>query len=139
MARWALLNPVTATKVSTAVADALAPPGTTTSSIAPSLSAVSSEVKGAFELARAGGKHSGLLKVMMNAELKSIEKSIASFEKNVVEHADKLSNPAKYVEKRSSLSTQEQRGLLQKWQKDLQRTQELGDVMRGLYEQRKSQ
>jgi hypothetical protein len=136
---WAMRNPLAATATTTAIADAFAPPGVSVSPAGFPAKIIAAEARGAFQIAKEGGKHSGLLRTMMGAELKSLEKAVRSYEKVILEHTDKIANPGKYVEKWGSLSAVEQAGLIQKWQKDLARNTELKEVMRGLYEERKNQ
>lgn len=87
---------------------------------------------GAYELALAGGKHAGTLRNYVGRSLPEIEKAIASYEGQVARHAEKLANPSAYAEDWALRSAEGQSGLLTKWQNDLQRNQELADVLTGL-------
>ncbi len=88
--------------------------------------------RGAFEIAKEGGKHSGLLKNYASRNTKEVRNAVKGYQKQVGLHKDKLANPAKYAKNWKSISAEQQQGLLQKWQADLQRNQELADVMKGL-------
>ena len=88
--------------------------------------------RGAFQVAKEGGRHSGLLKEYAGRNTREIQKAVRGFERQVAAHKQKIANPAKFAEKWKSMSAKEQQGLLRKWQKDLQRNQELADVMKGL-------
>jgi hypothetical protein len=93
----------------------------------------------AYDIAKTGGRHSGYLKTMANADLKSIRSAIRSYEKNVVEHVDKLSNPSKHIKNWDKLSDRQKAGYIKHWQDDLKRNQELRDLMKGLYNERTGQ
>ncbi len=52
----------------------------------------------AFREAFAGGKHAGLLQNMARRSLPEIQKAARGYEKQMLEHQDKLANPAKWAE-----------------------------------------
>ena len=88
--------------------------------------------KAAYKIAKAGGKHAGLLKNYSAREVSEIRKALTSYERRVSKHRAKIANPAEAVEDWATLFAQEQAGLLGKWEKDAFRNQELAGVMRGL-------
>ncbi len=91
----------------------------------------------AYEIAKAGGKNSGLLKNYLNRPVQEIEDAVKSYEKNVEIHREKIANPETFAPGWGNRSKEEQEGLLRKWQKDLTRNQQQGDVMKGLLKERK--
>jgi RHS repeat-associated protein len=54
--------------------------------------------RGAFEVAKAGGKHAGMLANYAGRSLDEILSGIASYERKIAEHLDKLANPAWQVD-----------------------------------------
>ena len=51
----------------------------------------------AYEIAAAGGKHSGWLKNMFKRTTPEPQKSITSMEANILEHHNLINDPAKYI------------------------------------------
>ena len=51
------------------------------------------KIKGAFEIAYEGGKHSGFLKNYLGKPPEIIRKGIGSLQKQMAEHQDKIANP----------------------------------------------
>ncbi|MEI7924471.1 MAG: hypothetical protein WCJ40_21395, partial [Planctomycetota bacterium] len=51
------------------------------------------KIKGAFEIAYEGGKHSGFLKNYLGKPTEIIRKGIGSLQKQMAEHQDKIANP----------------------------------------------
>lgn len=90
--------------------------------------------KGAYEIAKEGGRHSGLLEQYAGKSTREIQKALGSYEKQVALHKEKLANPAKFAERWKTMSAKERQGLLRKWENDAQRNQELADIMKGLLE-----
>lgn len=95
-----------------------------------------SKTEGAYEIAKAGGTHSGLLRNYAQRSTKEIQDAIKSYEKRVAEHVEKLANPEKYAKNWENMSVEAREGLLQKWQTDLQRNKNEGYVMRGILRDR---
>lgn len=88
--------------------------------------------KGAYEIAKEGGRHSGLLKEYAGRTVREIEKAVSGYEKQVAIHKEKLANPAKFAKDWNKLDPRKKEGLLRHWQEDINRNQELADIMRGL-------
>jgi RHS repeat-associated protein len=86
----------------------------------------------AYEAAVAGGKHAGTLRNYAGRPAAEIEKAIASYERQVSLHQQKIANPAQYAERWRQMTAQQQAGLLNKWRADAARNQDLADVLRGL-------
>ena len=89
-----------------------------------------------FAVAKAGGRHAGLLKQYLEKSTRGVQKAMRSYEKVVQEHLDKLANPEKFATDWASKTPEEQLGLLRKWQKDIERNQELMEIMRGILRER---
>jgi hypothetical protein len=86
----------------------------------------------AYEAAKAGGTHAGTLRNYAGRPLAHIERAIRGHERQVALHAEKLADPGKFAERWGQMGPREQAGLLNKWQSDMARNQELADVLRGL-------
>jgi hypothetical protein len=102
----------------------------------PAEAAASAPRPAAYEIAQAGGRHAGLLRQYLTKPDNEIMRALRSYERQVALHADKLSNPTKYVQNWASLDARAQQGLLNHWQQDLRRNQELADIMRGILQDR---
>lgn len=87
---------------------------------------------GAYETAKAGGKHSGTLKNYQGRSTEQIIKALRGYEKQVELHKQKLADPAKYAADWYTISELGRQGLLKHWRQDLERNAELADVMRGI-------
>jgi hypothetical protein len=92
--------------------------------------------KGAYEIAKAGGRHAGLLRTYAEKSASEIKRALRSYENQVALHQEKLSNPAKFVKNWESMSEQAREGLLRHWKQDIIRNQELADIMRGILKER---
>jgi RHS repeat-associated protein len=66
--------------------------------IAPGSPAPRSLQSGAYEIAKAGGKHAGLLGTYAGRPVPEIERALASYERQVAIHKEKLANSAGAVE-----------------------------------------
>ena len=86
----------------------------------------------AFATALEGGKHAGFLANYANRSVDEISKGINSFGKQIAKHEDKIANPSKYEKNWSKLSKEEQQGLINKWQKDIQRQKEQKEILERL-------
>ncbi len=89
-------------------------------------------VNPAFATARAGGRHAGTLKNYAGRSAGEIAKAIRGYERQVAAHQQKIANPAKYAENWGKMSAEQQAGLIGHWQQDLNRNQEIANVLRGL-------
>lgn len=86
----------------------------------------------AYDVAKAGGKHAGLLKNYSGRTAAEIQKAIASLEREAATHAEKRANPARFAERWAQMSAQERTGLIKYWQKEASGYQEQAEVLRGL-------
>jgi len=87
-----------------------------------------------FATALDGGKHAGFLANYANRSVTEISKGIDSIGKQIAQHEDKIANPGKYVKDFDKLSKEEQQGLLNKWQKDINRQKEQKEILEKLKE-----
>lgn len=91
----------------------------------------------AHEIAKAGGKHSGIYKNHLNFPAERLKRSIRNYEERILEHAQKINNPKKYFDDFDKVTVEELRRLQQKkWPKDLRRALEQRDIMRGILRER---
>jgi hypothetical protein len=93
---------------------------------------MASKFPAAYETAKAGGKHSGIIEVYRHKSINEIRRAQRSYLQQVVLHLHKIESPEQFIEEWDKLSSTHQRGLLKKWERDQERNQELADVMRGL-------
>ncbi len=92
--------------------------------------------RNAYEIAKAGGRHAGLLQIYQGKSAGEIERALRSYERQVDLHRQKLMNPKQFVRDWARKSAHVREGLLRHWQEDLTRNQELAEVMRGLLHER---
>ena len=90
----------------------------------------------AYEVARAGGRHSGLLRVYQEKSTSELQRAVRSYERQVELHRQKIEHPEQFVQDWDQKSPRVQSGLRRHWQEDRVRNQELADVMRGLLRER---
>ena len=84
----------------------------------------------AFRNASAGGKHSIFLENSLDYTTKQLEKGIASFEKQISLHQEKIANPSKYIENWDALDPRQQKALInKKWPSDIERLTEQRDIL----------
>ena len=86
----------------------------------------------AYDVASAGGRHSGTLINYASRPAAQIERAGRGYERVVTEHIQKLNNPGDFIENWASLSPGRQQLLLRGWEDDLIRNRELGAIMRKL-------
>jgi len=84
----------------------------------------------AYDVARAGGRHSGTLGNYAGRPASQIESAVQGYQSQVAEHLQKLNNPERFVENWATLDPRYQQGLLRKWESDLVRNHELAEIMR---------
>ncbi len=84
----------------------------------------------AFRTANAGGKHAGTLKTALRQSEKELKKGIASFDKQIALHRDKIANPSKHIKNWHELDPRQQEALInKKWQSDIDRLTEQRDIL----------
>ena len=89
-----------------------------------------------FADAKSGTRHGGIYRDALVKTEKQLKKSIASHNKEVEIHRDKIANPEKYVKDWDSKTEQEKDGLLRKWRKDMKRNAEQAVVEEEAYKER---
>jgi hypothetical protein len=90
----------------------------------------------AYAIARAGGRHAGLLRIYERKSVAEIQRALRSYERQVELHRQKIHSPEQFVQDWSTLRSHVQSGLLRHWQEDVVRNQELAEIMRGLLRER---
>ena len=90
----------------------------------------------AYAIARAGGRHAGLLRTYARKSTAKIQRALRSYERQVELHRQKIHSPEQFVEDWGTLRSHVQNGLLRHWQEDVVRNQELAEIMRGLLRER---
>lgn len=90
----------------------------------------------AYEIAKNGGRHKGVYIDAVKKHKAALKKSIASHLKQVEIHRDKLAHPEKYDTGWSKKDERARRGMLKKWQKDLERNQEQAEIELEVWKER---
>ena len=90
----------------------------------------------AYAIARAGGRHAGLLQTYERKSTAEIQRALRSYERQVELHRQKIYSPEQFVQDWGTLRSHIQSGLLRHWQEDMVRNQELAEIMRGLLRER---
>ena len=88
--------------------------------------------RGAYEMARGGGRHAGLLRVYQAKSTAELRRALRSYERQVERHRQKIEYPEQFVQDWDTKSLRVQQGLRRHWQDDIIRNQELADVMLGI-------
>lgn len=84
----------------------------------------------AFKTASAGGKNAGTLKIALRQSEKELKKGIASFDKQIALHRDKIANPSKHIKKWHELDPRQQEALInKKWQSDIDRLTDQRNIL----------
>jgi hypothetical protein len=87
----------------------------------------------ALEIAETGGKHAGFLKNYQGKSPEELRRGIASIQKQIALHKDKMANPEKHIPNWSSLDPRQQEALIQKkWPSDIQRQAEQLEILEEL-------
>lgn len=92
----------------------------------------------AVAAAKAGKRHShaGVYTDAVGKSKKQLQRSIVSRVSQVERHADKIAHPEKYVELWEYKDPRYQRGLLQKWEKDMRRNAEQAEIELAVFDER---
>lgn len=84
----------------------------------------------AFKTANTGGKHAGTLEIALRQSNKQLKKGIASFEKQIALHRNKIANPSKHIKNWHKLDPRQQEALInKKWQSDIDRLTAQRDIL----------
>lgn len=92
--------------------------------------------RSAYEVARSGGRHAGLLRLYQEKSTAEIRRALRSYDRQVAQHRQKIHHPEEFVPDWDKKHPRVQQGLLRHWQEDIVRNQELADVMRGILQER---
>ncbi len=87
---------------------------------------------GAYEAAKAGGRHAGLLENYAGRNAREVARGARSLERRAAAHMDKVADPAKHVENWSSLDPRHQQAIVQGWRDEAALYREQAEVLRGL-------
>ncbi len=90
-----------------------------------------------YTTAKDGGRYSKQYQNELKKTSRELENSLKSYEKTVSEHQAKINNPARYSKNWNNLSTQQQKGLLRHWEKDIARNSAYRDIAKGILKERK--
>ena len=95
--------------------------------------------RSAYEMAKAGGHHAGLLRTYQAKSTAEIQRALRSYERQVALHRQKVHSPEQFIQEWDRKSLRVQQALLRHWQEDGARNQELADIMRGILQERHRQ
>lgn len=90
----------------------------------------------AYNTAKSGGKHSGTYILYRLKPTKQIQSALNSYENVIQEHYDKIANPEQWIDNWDKLPDWKKEKIIQKWQYDIARNQDLADIMRGILQER---
>ena len=89
--------------------------------------------RSAYDIAKAGGKHAGMLRNYSGRSAKEIQNGIVSFEEQIATHLATIKDPTRKIEGWDKMDPRKQKHLLeQKWPDDIKRLQEQRDILKGL-------
>jgi hypothetical protein len=92
-------------------------------------------VSNAYEIAKAGGKHAGLVNNYIDLPIPMIERGIRSLERQIANHQGWIKNPMSKLP--PGLDQRRVEHLInKKWPEDIARLETERDVLRGLLEER---
>jgi len=101
------------------------------------IQSIVSKADNAYEAAKQGGSHTEWMDLYLDKSNGQLLESIKSFEKNIKSHIEKLRDPIKGTENKFyNFSEYYQKGLTQKWKKDLLRNQEQKNILEGIINNR---
>ncbi|SFW40852.1 hypothetical protein [Nitrosovibrio sp. Nv17] len=93
----------------------------------------------AYEIAKAGGKHSGWYKVYRVYGQRQIVKSIRNLEKQIAYHENWIANPLSKIQNYHDLDARERIGLITGWEADIRRQRELVGILQGILKERENE
>lgn len=96
----------------------------------------SNPVTDAYEIAKSGGAHSGVLKRFSDEPDRLLERSIASLDRRAQEHLMKIESPAQYM--RSGSTPEETDRAIAFWRKEIDTYSKQAQVLRGLLKDRRN-
>lgn len=91
----------------------------------------------AYEIAKAGGRHSAFYQLYSRRSSEEIRRGIRSFERRIREHRQKIHKPKENVSGFTRLDPRQQQALIEsKWPADIKRLQEQKDILEGILQER---
>ena len=91
----------------------------------------------AYIAAKNGGKHARIITEFAGKPAKEIQKSIRSYEKLIIEHKDKIANPAKYCPDSDNFHPNRKKALVEKvWPNEIQCYTEQMDILQTVLNQK---
>jgi hypothetical protein len=94
------------------------------------------DVSNAYEVAKAGGKHSPWYKQQLDLGYRQLQKGIQSIEKQIADHESWIADPRKKVQDWTVRDPRYQAGLLKKWQQDIARQKEQVEILKGVLKEK---
>ncbi len=88
--------------------------------------------KGAFEIAKEGGTHSGQLREFLKQNAAQLGRSIRSFDKNIAKHEKWILNPKSKIPEWDTFNAERQARTIHHWRKDIARARELQNIAIGV-------
>lgn len=86
--------------------------------------------------AKDGGRHKGTYNDAIKKSLNQLKRSIISHAEQVEIHAEKIAHPEKYITDWETKDEAYQKGLIRKWNKDIQRNAEQAEIELAVFEER---
>lgn len=86
--------------------------------------------------AKDGGRHKGTYNDAIKKSLNQLKRSIISHAEQVERHAEKIAHPEKYITDWATKDEAYQKGLIRKWNKDIQRNAEQAEIELAVFEER---
>lgn len=101
------------------------------------LGAENARVNEAYQTAKAGGAHSGLIRRYAGESDRQVEKALRSLDRRIDEHLDKIANPRNHVDQGTGKA---EIGYLvaSYWPKEVDNFRREADVLRGVLQERKN-
>jgi hypothetical protein len=88
-------------------------------------------IAGAFDVAKAGGKHRGFLAQLPSYGPRQRSKALRSFQEQIALHLDKIAYPVKYVSSWGALSDSHKAGILREWSREVTDHREQVEILKG--------
>jgi len=92
--------------------------------------------KGAFEVAREGGRNAGQLAQFMKQNSTQLGRSIRKFDKNIAKHEKLIADPKSKIPDWDSFSAERQANTIHHWQQDIARAREQQSIAREVAKQK---
>ena len=96
----------------------------------------SDSVANAYEIAKSGGTHSGIITRYAGEPDRFVERALRSVERRIAEHCEKISEPRRFV-KRDATDLQVSYLVNDYWPKEIRNFEAEAEVLRGILQERK--